>query len=85
MSWGSDMEVDASSIAALCVLLAALCVAGSARRRAARRREEDRQRALARRRNVPVVSANVRGLPPAATDLWAEEGEAARRQDRRRT
>jgi hypothetical protein len=85
MSWGSDMEVDASSIAALCVLLAALCVAGSARRRADRRREEDRQRALARRRNVPVVSANVRGLPPAATDLWAEEGEAARRQDRRRT
>jgi hypothetical protein len=85
MSWGSDMEVDASSIAALLVLLAAFCVAGSARRRAARRREEDRQRALARRRNVPVVSANVRGLPPAATDLWAEEGEAARRQDRRRT
>jgi len=85
MSWGSDMEVDASSIAALLVLLAAFCVAGSARRRAARRREEDRQRALARRRNVPVVSANVRGLPRAATDLWAEEGEAARRQDRRRT
>ena len=79
------MEVDASSIAALLVLLAALCAAGSARRRAARRREEDRQRALARRRKVPVVSANVRGLPPAATDLWAAEGEAARRQDRRRT
>ena len=78
------MEVDASSIAALIMLLAALCVAGSARRRAARRREEDRQRALARRRNVPVV-ANVRGLPSAATDLWAEQGEAARRQDRRRT
>ena len=79
------MEVDASSIAALLVLLAALCAAGSARRRAARRRVEDRQRALARRRNVPVVSANVRGLPSAATDLWAEQGEAARRQDRRRT
>jgi len=78
------MEVDASSIAALLMLLAALCAAGSARRRAARRREEDRQRALARRRNVPVVSANVRGLPPNASDLWAEEGEA-RRKDRRRT
>jgi len=78
------MEVDASSIAALLMLLAALCAAGSARRRAARRREEDRQRALARRRNVPVVSANVRGLPPNASDLWAEDGEA-RRQDRRGT
>jgi len=78
------MEVDVSSIAALLMLLAALCAAGSARRRAARRREQDRQRALARRRNVPVVSANVRGLPPNASDLWAEEGEA-RRQDRRRT
>jgi hypothetical protein len=78
------MEVDVSSIAALLMLIAALCAAGSARRRAARRREEDRQRALARRRNVPVVSANVRGLPPNAPDLWAEEGEA-RRQDRRRT
>jgi hypothetical protein len=78
------MEVDASSIAALIMLLAALCVAGSARRRAARRREEDRQRALARRRNVPVVSANVRGLPPAATDLWAAENDS-RRRDRRRT
>jgi hypothetical protein len=77
------MEVDASSIAALLMLLAALCAAGSARRRAVRRREEDRERALARRRNVPVVSANVRGLPPNATDLWAEEGES-RRQDRRR-
>jgi hypothetical protein len=78
------MEVDASSIAALLALLAALCAAGSARRRAARRREEDRQRALARRRNVPVVSANVRGLPPAATDLWAAVDDA-RRPDRRRT
>jgi hypothetical protein len=78
------MEVDASSIAALIMLLVALCAAGSARRRAARRREEDRQRARARRRSVPVVSANVRGLPPNAADLWAEEGEA-RRQDRRRT
>jgi hypothetical protein len=78
------MEVDVSSIAALLVLLAALCAAGSARRRTARRREEDRQRARARRREVPVVSANVRGLPPTATDLWAEEGEA-RRQQRRRT
>jgi hypothetical protein len=77
------MEVDASSIAALLALLAALCAAGSARRRAARRREEDRQRALARRRNVPVVSANVRGLPPASTDLWAAVDDS-RRQDRRR-
>ena len=84
MSWGSDMEVDASSIAALLVLLAALGAAGSARRRAARRREEDRQRARARRREVPVVSANVRGLPPAATDLWAAE-DGARRQEERRT
>jgi hypothetical protein len=78
------MEVDASSVAALLVLLAALYAAGSARRRAARRREEDRQRARARRRAVPVVSANVRGLPPDATDLWAAEDEA-RRQKQRRT
>jgi hypothetical protein len=78
------MEVDASSIAALLVLLAALGAAGSARRRAARRREEHRQRALARRRNMPVVSANVRGLPPAESDLWAAENDS-RRQDRRRT
>jgi len=46
--------------------------------------EDDRQRARARRREVPVVSANVRGLPPAATDLWAAEDDA-RRQQRRRT
>ena len=78
------MEVDASSIAALLVLLVALRAAGSARRRAARRRAQERQRALAGRRKVPVVSANVRGLPSTTTDLWAEEGEA-RRQDRRRT
>jgi hypothetical protein len=77
------MEVDASSVAALLVLLAALCAAGSARRRAARRREEDRQRARARRRAVPVVSANVRGLPPAVTDLWAADGDSRRQQQRR--
>ena len=78
------MEVDASSIAALLMLLAALCAAGAARRTAARRREELRQRARARRRKLPVVSANVRGLPPAVTDLWSAEDELHPQQRRRR-
>jgi hypothetical protein len=77
------MEVDASSISALLMLLAALCAAGAARRSAARRREELRQRARARRRKLPVVSANVRGLPPAATDLWAAENDPRHRERRR--
>lgn len=77
-----DMEVDAFSIAALALLLVSFLAARVARRRAARRIEDARARARSRRRKVPVVSANVRGLPSGDKDLWAEEREAKARQGR---
>jgi hypothetical protein len=77
---GNDMEVDALSIAALCLLFVALGATAAMRRRAERLREETRARARARRRRVPAVSANVRGLPSGGTDLWAEEVEPSTRK-----
>ena len=76
------MEVDAFSFAALALLLVSFLAARAARRRAARRLEEARARARSRRRRVPVVSANVRGLPSGDKDLWVEEREAKARQGR---
>ena len=67
------MDVDPFSLAALLLLLASFGAARAARRRAARRLAEERARARARRRSVPDVSANVRGLPAGSTDLWADE------------
>jgi hypothetical protein len=55
-----------------------------ARRRAARRRAEARARSLARRRQVPLVSANVRGRPAVKPDIWREEADAAARRERGR-
>jgi flagellar biosynthesis/type III secretory pathway M-ring protein FliF/YscJ len=76
------MDVSALAIAALLLLVVALGAASVIRRRAARRAEQQRARARARRRRVPAVSANVRGLAPAETDLWAEETNLAERRDR---
>lgn len=76
------MEVGVITIAALLLLLVALGSANAIRRRAARRAERERARARARRRRVPAVSANVRGLPPAETDLWAEETDSTERRNR---
>lgn len=62
-------------------LVAALLAASAARRSAARRAAEARERARRRRRRMPVVSANVRGLPRGDDqDLWTSEGTA--RKDR---
>jgi hypothetical protein len=76
------MEVDAFSIAALLLLVGSLVAAGAARRRAARRRAEEIARARARRRKVPVVSANVRGLPSGEPDLWVDERNPTPRKGR---
>ena len=76
------MGVDTWTIAALVLLIATLCTTGLRRRRAARRLEEERARLRARRRRVPVVSANLRGLPPGETDLWAEEASLPPERER---
>jgi hypothetical protein len=76
------MEVDAFSIAALLLLVGSLVAAGAARRRAERRRAEERARARARRRKVPVVSANVRGLPSGESDLWVDDRHSTPRKGR---
>jgi len=56
----------------------------TARRRAARRRAEARARQLARRRRVPLVSANLRGRPASKPDIWREELDADARHERGR-
>jgi len=82
----ADMDVDALSIAALLALAAAWGWLVALRRRAARRSAEARARLKARRRHVPAVSANVRGLsgppPGRQDDLWVRETEGSP-QDRR--
>jgi hypothetical protein len=75
----ADMDVGALSMAALLALAAAWAWVVAARRRAARRAAEVRARKLARRRRIPAVSANVRGLPGEQTDLWLRETEGASR------
>jgi len=68
-------------VVAVVALVAALLAASAVRRRAARRAAEARERARRRRRRMPVVSANVRGLPRGdEQDLWA--GESPVRGDR---
>jgi hypothetical protein len=70
--------VEALVLVALCAALAAIA---TARRRSERRAAEARERARRRRRRMPVVSANVRGLPSGdENDLWA--GEAREGSDR---
>jgi hypothetical protein len=72
--------VDALVVAAV-ALIAALAAVFTLRRRSARRLAEARERARRRRRRMPVVSANVRGLPRGdEQDLWV--GEASSRKDR---
>jgi hypothetical protein len=61
-------------VVAVVALVAALFTASAVKRRAARRAAEARERARRRRRRMPVVSANVRGLPhEGEQDLWATE------------
>jgi hypothetical protein len=74
--------VTALLIAAAILLLAIWCAVVLARRRAARRAAEREARARARRRKVPVVSANVRGLHEDETDLWVQETQVASREGR---
>jgi hypothetical protein len=70
------MDVDALVVAAV-GLLAALAAAITARRRSARRAAEARERARRRRRRMPLVSANVRGLPRGDDqDGWISEAPA---------
>jgi hypothetical protein len=74
------MDVDALVVAAV-ALLAALAAAITARRRSARRAAEARERARRRRRRMPLVSANVRGLPGGdERDAWT--GDASARNER---
>jgi hypothetical protein len=74
------MDVDALVVAAV-ALLAALAAAITARRRSARRAADARERARRRRRRMPLVSANVRGLPRGEDhDAWTSE--ATSRKDR---
>jgi type II secretory pathway pseudopilin PulG len=62
-------------VIAVVALVAALLAASAVKRRAARRAAEARERARRRRRRMPVVSANVRGLPRGdEQDLWTSEG-----------
>jgi hypothetical protein len=66
-------------MAALLALAAAWGWVIVARRRAARRAAEARARQKARRRRMPAVSANVRGLPGEQRpmeDLWARETDS---------
>jgi hypothetical protein len=77
-----DRDVNALLSAAVVLLLAIWGAAMLARRRAARRAAAREARVRARRRKVPVVSANVRGLPGNETDLWVQETQAASRDGR---
>ncbi len=62
-------------VIAVVALVAALLASSAVKRRAARRAAEARERARRRRRRMPVVSANVRGLPrDDEPDLWTSEG-----------
>lgn len=61
-------------------LLAAWGAMLGARRRATRREAETRARARARRQRVPLVSANLRGLPTVESDIWQETLEASARE-----
>lgn len=61
------MEPFIVAAVTLCVALGALA---RSRRHAARRAAEERERARRRRRTMPLVSANVRGLPQEREDLW---------------
>jgi hypothetical protein len=68
-------------VVAAVALVAALIAASMVKRRAARRAAEARERARRRRRRMPLVSANVRGLPREdEADMWASEGSV--REDR---
>jgi len=77
-----DRDVNVQLIAAGLLLLAVWGAIVLARRRAARRAADREARARARRRKVPVVSANVRGLPGNETDLWVQETQASSRDGR---
>ncbi|HQR25271.1 MAG TPA: hypothetical protein PK163_10830 [Steroidobacteraceae bacterium] len=57
-------------IVAAVALGVALGAFARSRRHAARRAAEERERARRRRRTLPLVSANVRGLPQEREDLW---------------
>lgn len=59
---GRGTGVDAFLVIAALAILAALAAVIIARRRAVRRAAAERARLRARRRKVPVVSANLRGL-----------------------
>jgi hypothetical protein len=71
------MDVDALAWAALLIPVAALGLATVRRRRVERRAAQRLARIRARRRKIPVVSANVRGLPESDNDLWAKELESS--------
>jgi hypothetical protein len=69
------MDVGVLSILAVAGLVVVCAAVGVARRRSAREAAQTRARHRSRRRHVPEVSANVRGLPAPPEDLWSRESE----------
>lgn len=71
----ADMDVGLLSIVVVAGLAAVAGAVRVARRRSAREAAQARARHRSRRRHVPEVSANVRGLPAPPEDLWSRESE----------
>lgn len=73
---GRGTGVDAFLVVAALVILVAWAAVLVARRRAARRAAAERARLRARRRKVPVVSANLRGLEFREQELRFDDADA---------
>lgn len=73
---GRGAGVDAFLVVAALAILAAWVAVIVARRRAVRRAAAERARLRARRRRVPIVSANLRGLEFRERDLRFDDVDA---------
>jgi len=73
---GRGTGVDAFLVVAALAILAAWPAVIIARRRAVRRAAAERARLRARRRKVPVVSANLRGLEFREQELRFDDADA---------
>lgn len=72
---GRGTGVEAILVVAALAILAAWAVVIVARRRAVRRAAAERARLKARRRKIPVVSANLRGLEFREQELRFDDAE----------
>jgi hypothetical protein len=73
---GRGTGVDAFLVVAALAIVAAWAAVIIARRRAVRRAAAERARLRARRRKVPVVSANLRGLEYREQELRFDDADA---------